>query len=108
VEQAGSGAAQVPRGYFAQVEETQWSLGSRLTQDGIDCNVGNAAGCKIFGLLTDRKMTLVKPSDADNAAARKILVDVVLPNWVKRCGASCGEAFNAHIAPLAGVKYVAR
>lgn len=92
-------------GYFAQVEETQWSLGSRLTQDGIECNVGNAAGCKIFGLLTDKKMTLVKPSEADNALARKVLVDVVLPSWVKRCGAQCGATFNATIAPLTGVKY---
>ncbi|MCC6209430.1 MAG: TRAP transporter substrate-binding protein [Burkholderiales bacterium] len=91
--------------YFQQVEETQWKLGSQLTQDGIDCNAGNAAGCKIFTLLTDRKMTVVRPSDADNALARKVLVDVVLPNWVKRCGARCGEAFNASIAPLAGVKY---
>ena len=37
--------------------------------------------------------------------ARKVLVDVVLPNWVKRCGAQCGAAFNAAIAPIAGVKY---
>ena len=92
-------------GYFAKVEETQWALGLKLTQDGIDCNIGNAAGCKIFTLLTDKKMTLTKPSDADNALARKVLVDTVLPNWVKRCGGSCGTAFNASIAPLAGVKY---
>ena len=91
--------------YFAQVEDAQWKLGLQLTQDGIDCNVGNAAGCKIFSLLTDKKMTWTKPSDADNAQARKVLVDVVLPSWVKRCGAQCGAAFNAAIAPLTGVKY---
>jgi TRAP-type C4-dicarboxylate transport system substrate-binding protein len=91
--------------YFAKVEDVQWKLGSELTQDGIECNVGNAAGCKIFGLLTDKKMTLVKPSDADNARGRQVLVDVVLPNWVKRCGARCGEVFNEHVAPLTGVKY---
>ena len=44
-------------------------------------------------------------SDADNAQAKKILVDVVLPSWVKRCGAQCGETFNAVVAPLTGVKY---
>ena len=55
--------------------------------------------------LTDKKMTLVKPSDADNARARQVLVDVVLPSWVKRCGARCGEVFNEHVAPLTGVKY---
>ena len=91
--------------YFTKVEEVQWKLGSELTQDGIECNVGNAAGCRIFGLLTDKKMTLVKPTDADVARGRQVLVDVVLPNWVKRCGARCGETFNEIIAPLAGVKY---
>lgn len=91
--------------YFTKVEEVQWKLGSELTQDGIECNVGNAAGCKIFGLLTDKKMTLVKPTDADVARGRQVLVDVVLPNWVKRCGARCGDTFNEIIAPLAGVKY---
>ena len=91
--------------YFAQVEDAQWKLGLQLTQDGIDCNAGNAAGCKIFSLLTDKKMTVVKPSDADNAQARKVLVDVVLPSWVKRCGQQCGAAFNATLAPLTGVKY---
>ncbi len=92
-------------GYFAKVEAAQWKLGADLTQDGIECNIGNAAGCRIFTNLTDKKMTLVKPSDADNARARQVLVDVVLPNWVKRCGAKCGEAFNQSIAPIAGVKY---
>jgi TRAP-type C4-dicarboxylate transport system substrate-binding protein len=91
--------------YFVKLEDAQWKLGSELTQDGIECNVGNAAGCKIFNLLTDRKMTLVKPSDADNARARQVLVEVVLPSWVKRCGARCGEVFNEHVAPLTGVKY---
>lgn len=29
----------------------------------------------------------------------------VLPNWVKRCGARCGEIFNDTAAPLTGAKY---
>ncbi len=91
--------------YFVKLEDAQWKLGLELTQDGIDCNIGNAAGCKIFGLLTDKKMTLVKPSEADNAYARKMLVEVVLPSWVKRCGARCGETFNEVLAPITGVKY---
>jgi TRAP-type C4-dicarboxylate transport system substrate-binding protein len=92
-------------GYFAKLEDTQWKLGADLTQDGIECNIGNAAGCKIFNVLTDKKMTLVKPSDADNARARQVLVEVVLPAWVKRCGPRCGEVFNEIISPLAGVRY---
>ncbi len=91
--------------YFVKLEDAQWKLGAELTQDGIECNVGNAAGCKIFTVLTDKKMTLVKPSDADNARARQVLVDVVLPSWVKRCGARCGETYNQLVAPLTGVRY---
>jgi hypothetical protein len=32
----------------------------------------------------------------------------VLPNWVKRCGARCGDVFNEVVAPIAGVKYAAQ
>lgn len=97
------------RGYlektFHEVEDAQWRLGAELTQDGIECNVGNAAGCKIFTVVKSKPMTLVKATDADNARARQILVDTVLPNWVKRCGARCGDTFNEFIAPIAGVRY---
>lgn len=90
---------------FNEVEEAQWKLGAELTQDGIECNVGNAAACKIFTVVKSRPMTLVKASDADNARARQILTETVLPNWVKRCGAQCGDAFNEFIAPISGVRY---
>jgi TRAP-type transport system periplasmic protein len=90
---------------FRDVEEAQWKLGMELTQDGIECNVGNAERCRIFTVLKDRRLVWVKASDADNARARQILTDVVLPNWVKRCGAQCGEAYNAAVAPISGVRY---
>jgi len=47
----------------------------------------------------------VKASDADNARARQILTEVVLPNWVKRCGARCGDAYNEAVAPISGVRF---
>jgi TRAP-type C4-dicarboxylate transport system substrate-binding protein len=90
---------------FRDVEEAQWKLGAELTQDGIECNVGNAERCKIFTVLKDRRLTWVKASDADNARARQILTEVVLPNWVKRCGPQCGDAYNAAVAPISGVRY---
>ena len=46
-----------------------------------------------------------RATDADNARARQVLTDVVLPNWVKRCGARCGDIFNEIAAPLTGVRY---
>jgi len=91
---------------FREVEDAQWKLGAELTQDGIECNVGNAAACRIFTPLTDRRLVWVRATEADNARARQILTDVVLPNWVKRCGAQCGEAYNQAVAPISGVSYV--
>ena len=35
----------------------------------------------------------------------KILDKTVLPGFVKRCGARCGEVFNQVIAPIAGVRF---
>ena len=90
---------------FNEVEDAQWKLGAELTQDGIECNIGNAAGCKIFTVVKTRPMTLVKATDADNARARQILTEVVLPNWVKRCGPRCGDAYNEFVAPTSGVRY---
>jgi hypothetical protein len=90
---------------FRDVEEAQWKLGAELTQDGIECNVGNAERCRIFTVLKDKRLTWVKASDADNARARQILTEVVLPNWVKRCGPQCGDAYNAAVAPIPGVRY---
>jgi len=88
-----------------QVEEAQWALGREATSDGIACNSGNAAGCKIGTLVSAKPMSVSQPSDADRETVRKLLSEKVLPAWVQRCGARCGEVFNEHIAPIAGVKY---
>ncbi len=88
-----------------QVEEAQWALGREATNDGIACNSGNASGCKIGTLVTAKPMSVSQPSDADRETVRKLLSEKVLPAWVQRCGARCGDLFNEHIAPIAGVKY---
>ncbi len=89
----------------AAVEDAQWKLGAEVTQDGIDCNVGIAAGCKIYTLVKDKPMKEVKATAADRAKLREALTATVLPGWVKRCGAKCGEVYNQVIAPISGVKY---
>ena len=90
---------------MAAVEEAQWKLGAEVTQDGIDCNIGNAAGCRIYTLVKDKPMTEVKATAADRAKLREALTATVLPGWVKRCGAKCGDIYNQVIAPISGVKY---
>jgi TRAP-type C4-dicarboxylate transport system substrate-binding protein len=88
-----------------QVEDAQWALGREATEDGIACNSGNAAGCKIGTLVKTKPMTVVPPNDADRETVRKILGDKVLPAWVQRCGARCADIYNESLAPLTGVKY---
>lgn len=87
------------------VQDAQWKLGAEVTQDGIDCNIGNAAGCKIYTLVKAKPMTLVRPTDADKAKLREALTAAVLPGWVKRCGQKCADAYNQVIAPISGVKF---
>ena len=92
-------------GTFREIEDRQWKLGAEASRDGIDCNIGNAGGCKIHTLVTKNPMTEVKPTEADKAQLRTILQQTVLPNWVKRCGARCGEIYNDVIAPITGVRF---
>jgi TRAP-type C4-dicarboxylate transport system substrate-binding protein len=88
-----------------QVEDAQWALGREATDDGIACNSGNAAGCRIGTLVKAKPMTVVPPNDADREAVRRILGEKVLPAWVQRCGARCADIYNEHLAPITGVKY---
>jgi TRAP-type C4-dicarboxylate transport system substrate-binding protein len=88
-----------------EVQAAQWKLGAEVTQDGIDCNIGNAAGCKIYTLVKTKPMVLAQATAADKARLNEALAGTVLPNWVKRCGAKCGEVYNQVIAPISGVKY---
>jgi TRAP-type transport system periplasmic protein len=88
-----------------EVEDAQWKLGADASQDGIDCNAGKADTCKIHTLVKTRPMTIVAASAEDKATLKKIGETAVLPAWVKRCGARCGEIYNQYAAPISGVKY---
>ncbi len=87
-----------------EVADAQWALGAAATRDGIDCNIGRAAECRIHTVAA-RPMTEVPATDADRAETRRIFRDVVLPGWVRRCGARCGEVYNEIIAPISGVRF---
>lgn len=87
-----------------EVSDAQWALGAAATRDGIDCNIGRAAECRIHTVAA-RPMTEVPATEADKAEARRIFREVVLPGWVQRCGARCGETYNQVIAPISGVRF---
>ncbi len=93
---------------FKELTDKQWQFGGvEFTQDGIDCN-SNRPSCKIGSPAKDSPMIEVKATDADKALLRKVLAESVLPAWVKRCGSRCGDVYNEVVAPISGVKYVAR
>ena len=77
---------------FAKFEDAAWELTKKQTQIGINCNTGR--GECIGGRPSD--MTLYEPSEADVARAHKIAQDLVIPNWVQRCGAKCVERLECH------------
>ena len=91
-------------GALREISDRQWELGGAATRDGIDCAIGKAEDCRIHSLAA-RPMTEVPATEADRAALREILEKTVLPGFVRRCGARCGETYNQVIAPIAGVRF---
>jgi TRAP-type C4-dicarboxylate transport system substrate-binding protein len=91
---------------FAELQDAQWALAAQASSDGLACNVGRAAECKIH-VLARKPMVEVKPQADVSNDIRRALADSVLPGWVKRCGDRCGSVYNDVIAPITGVRYSA-
>ena len=82
-----------------KLEQTIWTEAEDETREGIACNVG-APAC------TDGRkgrMTEVRASAADTRKGREILVKIVLPGWLKRCGAQCAQVWKQTLGPASGV-----
>lgn len=90
--------------FMQQWNDAHWELGRQVTQDGIDCNAGRAEGCRIH-TVSARPMTIVAPTAADQATVREMFQAAILPGWVRRCGARCGEVYNEVIAPIVGTRF---
>lgn len=88
---------------FAAMQEAQWKLGVEATEDGIACNVGRAADCKLHALVK-RPMVEVKPQGNMVATLQKELAEDVLPGWIKRCGDRCATVYKEVIEPISGIK----
>jgi len=88
---------------FAAIQEAQWKLGVEATEDGIACNVGRAADCKLHTLVK-RPMTEVKPQGNMVAVLQQELSEDVLPGWIKRCGDRCAAVYKEVIEPISGIK----
>jgi TRAP-type C4-dicarboxylate transport system substrate-binding protein len=91
-------------GTLAEMTDKLWDIAQEATQDGIDCNLGKAAECKMHP-VAKQPMTLVPMVEADRVQLRTILEQTVLPGFVQRCGARCGELYNELVAPISGVRF---
>jgi TRAP-type C4-dicarboxylate transport system substrate-binding protein len=89
---------------FREMTDKLWELGAVGTRDGLDCNSGKREGCKLHPLAA-RPMTEVTPTPEEAARLRQIFETVVLPGFVRRCGARCGEVYNQVVAPISGVRF---
>ncbi|WP_439596003.1 TRAP transporter substrate-binding protein DctP [Falsiroseomonas sp.] len=93
---------------MAELADAQWKLGDEASEDGIACNIGQRAGCSIGRLVETRPMTVTRPTPEDLVTLRGVLTSTVLPAFVRRCGAACGETYNRIVAPISGVRYTAQ
>jgi TRAP-type C4-dicarboxylate transport system substrate-binding protein len=91
---------------FRAVEDALWKMGRDATDDAVQCNVGNAAACRIGTPVAGRPMKANLPTDAERAEVRKLLAEKVLPAWVRRCDprSQCGKVFDEVLGPVTGVK----
>jgi TRAP-type C4-dicarboxylate transport system substrate-binding protein len=81
-----------------QLEGEIWRSAEVETENGLACNAGSDA---CAGGRRGR-MTVVIERDQDEARRVQLLRDVVLPSWVRRCGAGCAEAWDRYVAPTFG------
>jgi TRAP-type C4-dicarboxylate transport system substrate-binding protein len=94
-----TGQRQLLKVELGKLETRIWDEASRETGDGVACNIG-ASQCQ-----AGRKgaMTEVRATPQDERRRREIFASTVLARWVQRCGTSCAEAWNHHLAPVSGI-----
>ena len=84
-----------------------WDEAESSTMHGIWCTVGDKR-CNVNATrpkpLTVTNLTLVPVSAADAKERERILEEVVLPRWAKRCGAACVDRWNETVGKIVGLK----
>jgi TRAP-type C4-dicarboxylate transport system substrate-binding protein len=89
---------------LATLQDEIWEAADRERQDGFDCNAGRPS-CESG---RPGRMTIVDESWQDDALRVRLLDEVVLPNWVRRCGADCAVEWNRLMEPELGIRAEAR
>jgi TRAP-type C4-dicarboxylate transport system substrate-binding protein len=84
---------------FKALEDKSWKTVEAESEDGVNCTTGTGpcpAGAP-------GKLKLVKPTDADLQARDKVLNDLVLKEWAKRCGEACAAKWTETIGKKYGL-----
>jgi hypothetical protein len=83
-----------------------WKQATESTQHGIWCSTGDSR-CDV-NVTSPRKMTLthltlVPVTEADNKTRLRLIQEVALPKFAKRCGKACTDWFNDTVGKVVGV-----
>ncbi len=85
-------------------EDKVWAdAGDALARD-IACLTGKGE-CKAGKAAS---MTLVEPTKEDEALAKKVLTEDVLPDWAKRAGGDWAKRWNDSVGKVVGVSVAAQ
>lgn len=81
------------------LERQIWDAAEVETVDGFACNAGQPTCAN--GRRGQASIVPVSPADQERRI--RLLIETVLPGWVRRCGEPCVDAWNARLAPALGV-----
>ncbi len=87
------------RNELPKLEAQIWQASEKETALGLACNTGDPT-CRGG---SKGKMVLVAMTPQDNALRQEVLRSRILPNWLRRCGASCADIWNQTIGPMHGI-----
>lgn len=79
-------------------EDLVWSAVGEETEEGIACNTGGECSHGPNG-----GMTLVPITPEDEALARRLMLEQVLPSWAERCGVECVVRWNETVGEVFGL-----
>jgi Bacterial extracellular solute-binding protein, family 7 len=84
---------------FKVLEDKSWKTVEAETEDGVYCTTGTG-NCPAG---PPGKLKLVKPSESGLKACDKVLNEVVLKEWAKRCGEVCAAKWTEIIGKKYGL-----
>lgn len=85
---------------FVRLEDNMWATVAQSAGEADNCNTGKDP-CTL-GKKAD--MTIVPVSDPDKELHKKLMQDIVLVNWGKRCGKDCAAEWNDMIGKVVGME----